>query len=449
MSFFSKTFLSIILILAFISPNFALANPDLAEEREGLEAELKALEEQILQYEADISKTDKEKKTLQNEIYVLKQTISKLNTQIYQSNVMIKDLGYQVEDTEESITKTSFKIDDSKVQLANILQSIHEQDQKSILEILLMEKELSGFFENMAALEALNTKSNELLGDIKNLKVSLENQKIALDEEKDELENIVTLKTYQKKQSESAQKTKDSYLKISEAEYQEQLKVKQEAEQKAAEIRSRIFELAGIPEAPTFGEAVELARYVETITGVRPAFLLAVLTQESNIGKNVGQCYLSDIETGAGVVIKTGASRSNVMSPSRDVKPFLSITQELGRDPYATPVSCPMSYGWGGAMGPAQFIPSTWNIYRDRIEDILGRPADPWSIKDSFLASGLYLGDYGAKKQTYDGEFNAALSYFAGPSWYKSSYKNVYERDYGYPIMNLTKSYAADIEKLQ
>lgn len=449
MSFFPKTLLSIILISAIILPSFVFAEPDLTIERESLEAELKALEEQISQYEADISKTASEKKTLQNEIYILRKTISKLNTQIYQSNVMIKDIGFQIEDTEDSITQTTFRIDDSKIQLANILQSIHEQDQKSILEILLMGKEISEFFEDLVALEALNTKSSELLTDIQNLKVSLEGQKISLDDEKDELENIVILKTYQKRQSESTQKTKDSYLKITETEYQKQLKIKNEAEAQATEIRARIFELAGIPDAPTFGEALEMAKYVETITGVRPAFLLALLTQESNIGKNVGQCYLRNQNTGSGIVIKSEKKISKVMSPKRDISPFLSITAELGRDPYYTPISCPMSYGWGGAMGPAQFIPSTWNSYKDRISDVLGRPADPWSIKDAFLASGIYLSDYGASKQTYNGEFNAALSYFAGPGWYKSSYKNVYKRDYGYPIMNLAKKYESDIAHLE
>jgi hypothetical protein len=137
------------------------------------------------------------------------------------------------------------------------------------------------------------------------------------------------------------------------------------------------------------------------------------------------------------------------MKPTRDVQPFLIITKELGRDSFSTPVSCPMSYGWGGAMGPAQFIPSTWIIYRDRLRDIIGKPADPWSIKDSFLAAALYLSDYGAAKQTYDGEFNAALSYFAGPSWYKSSYADVYRRDYGYPVMAIVKAYESDIAKIK
>ncbi len=446
---FKKLFL-FILITAIILPGFSvLSAPTTQQEREQLEVELSQLEELISQYEEDISKTESEKKTLQSEIYILKQKIKMLNTQISQSNAMIKDLGYQIEDTESSIEQTSLNIDDSKLKLSNILQQIYEKDRKSLLEIFLGEAEISDFFEDLTALEALDTKSKDLLSEIKDLKVSLEGQKTSLDEEKGELETLVKSKTYQKQQSETVQKEKDSYLELTEAEYQKQLETKKAAEEKAAQIRARIFELIGIPEAPTFGEALEIAKYVESITDIRPAFLLAVLTQESNIGKNVGQCYLGDSETGSGVVISTGKSVSKVMSSGRDIPAFLEITTALGRDPYYTPVSCPMSYGWGGAMGPAQFIPSTWKLYRDRVKEITGRTADPWFIKDAFLAAALYLTDYGAAKKDYNSEFNAALSYFAGPSWSKSSYKSVYKRDYGYPVMEIAEGYEADIAELE
>ena len=80
---------------------------------------------------------------------------------------------------------------------------------------------------------------------------------------------------------------------------------------------------------------------------------------------------------------------------------------------------------------------------------ITGRTADPWFIKDAFLAAALYLTDYGAAKKDYNSEFNAALSYFAGPSWSKSSYKSVYKRDYGYPVMKIAEGYEADIAELE
>jgi len=38
-------------------------------------------------------------------------------------------------------------------------------------------------------------------------------------------------------------------------------------------------------ETLTFGEAVTLAKKTAALVGIRPAFLLAILTQESNIDK--------------------------------------------------------------------------------------------------------------------------------------------------------------------
>lgn len=397
----------------------------------------------------DINKTESEKKTLQNTISGLNKKIKNLDYQISQSNLIIKDLSFQINDTTQSIDNTISKIEESKKKLVNVLRNIYEEDQKPALEILLTGDSLSDFFNNLTALDRLNLKNKDLLQSIKTLKNNLEDQVVFLGSEKDDLENIVEIQTTQKNQSASTKKEQEYYLQLTEQEYQKYLKEKQEVDQKASEIRARIFELIGVAKAPTFGEAYEIAQYVEKITGVRPEFLLAVLTQESNMGKNVGQCYLKNTITGAGLVIKTGQSISRVMKPTRDTDPFLLITKELGRDPYATPVSCPMSYGWGGAMGPAQFIPKTWMIYRDRLREITGRPADPWDIKDSFLAAGLYLSDYGASQRTYNGEFNAALSYFAGPGWASSSYKTVYQRDYGYPIMAITKAYESDIAKIK
>ncbi len=432
-----------IIFLSLVLPGtkiLALRNP--TEERQALEEELAKLEEEIAKYEEDISKTEQEKKTLQNQIYILKQKIAELNLQIYRSNLMIEDLTYQIEDTESSIDKTTLKIYDSRVKLANILQTIYEQDKRSLIEILFSEEEISDFFDDLVSLEALNSQTEEILEGIKNLKVALEGQKESLDTNKSDLENVVKIKTLQKQESEVTQKQTDSYLKLTEAQYQEQLKKKTEVEERAARIRARIFELIGVPEAPTFGEAYDIAKYVESITGVRPALLLAVLTQESNIGKNVGQCFLKDPDTGAGIVAYNGKEVSNVMKPSRDIGPFLTITEELGRDPYNTPVSCPMSYGWGGAMGPAQFIPSTWMLYRDGVKAITGKPADPWNIKDAFLASALYLANYGAAKQTYAAEWKAAMIYFSGTT--SSKY-----RFYGDSVMKIAQGYEEDIKQLE
>ncbi|MFH1656775.1 MAG: lytic murein transglycosylase [Candidatus Nealsonbacteria bacterium] len=390
----------------------------------------------------DINITAGEKKTLQSKISGLNNKIKDLNYQINKSNLIIKDLGVQIGDTETSIIKSVSTIEESRNKLAVILRTIYEEDEKPIVEILLTEPDLSSFFDNIIALEILNSKNKDLLFDIKSLKSNLEVQKVSLDEEKVDLEEVVKMKELQKGQNAEAKGEQEYYLGLTEAQYQQKINEKADVDRKAAEIRSRIFELVGVTKAPTFGEAYQMAKNVESLLGVRPALVLAVLQQESAIGKNVGQCYLKNSATGDGIVINSGKFVSKVMKPTRDVSPFLTITQDLGRDPFTTPVSCPMSFGYGGAMGPAQFIPSTWILYKEKLKNVLGRSADPWNIQDAFTASGLYLADNGASAQTYNSEWRAAMIYFSGSTNPKYSF-------YGNSVMNTAAGFQKDIEALE
>ena len=318
------------------------------------------------------------------------------------------------------------------------LREINDENSRSLVEILITEKDVSAFFDNLTAIETLSEKNKELLKDIKDLKTKLEKQKGDLDTEKSALERAVTMKTLQKQQSAKTKQDQEYLLKLTEDQYQSQLKEQEDTKKKAAQIKQRIFEVIGVAKAPTFEEALGIARYVEGITGVRSAILLAVLTQESNIGKNVGQCYLTDTGSGAGTRVLTGNYVAKVMNPSRDVPYFLQIVQALGRSFSRTPVSCPMSIGWGGGMGPAQFIPDTWANsrygYGQKVANIVGTPGDPWDIRHAFLAAGLYLKDLGVQNN----EFTAVMRYFSGYSWAK------WEEFYGRSVLSIARNYEAE-----
>ncbi len=434
-------FLIIVLVLAFIaSPKFLIlaenSQPDMesvcqkaieeqSSDRKLLEKCERFYEQESEKIEKEISKTHKKRRTLQNEIYLLKKKIRSLNIQIQQSNMMINDLGVQIEETEKSIKQTSLKIEDSRRKLADIIQVIYQEDHKSIVEVLLSEKTLSDFFDDLASLENLNTKSQELLKNIKSLKSSLEIQTKSLDKEKANLENAVVVQMLQKRRNEKNKMNKNYFLRLTESQYQKQLKQKEAIEKNAAKIRSRIFELIGVPKAPTFGEALNIAKAAASMVNIRPSFLLAIISEESALGRNVGQCFLVNDKTGEGIRITNSRKAPRTMKPTRDVPIFLKITKKLGRDPHHTPVSCwiPLyyhrkPYGWGGAMGPAQFIPSTWNLYINKLKKILHKDGDPWNIKDSFVAAALYLADSGAKSKTRRGETLAANRYSGGYSWY-------------------------------
>jgi peptidoglycan hydrolase CwlO-like protein len=473
-----------IFILIFILPIFFSLAQDSKEIEECQTVEecqnlLKKLDELILEYEKDIEKTEKEKKTLKNQIYILKKKIEKLNLQISQSNIMIKDLKVQLDDTESSIEKTSLKIEDSERKLINILREIHKEDQKSLIEILLSEKKLSDFFDNLFYLKILNSQNQKLLKNIKSLKAYLKEQRENLAKEKKEIETILKIQQLQRKESEEMKREKDYLLKLTEKEYQKYLKEKEKTEKRAAEIRARIWKLIGVREAPRYEEAVKIAKEISKITGVRAAFLLGILTQESNIGKDVGQCYLRDFETGKGIRFKTERVWPRVMRPSW-IPLFLKIIKELNEkkklnlDPKSTPVSCwipacatkdrvysskyvsidsqgnikchcqdCVPFGWGGAMGPAQLMPFNWigsDQYKEKIEQITKRVADPWDFYDSVLGAALHLKDCQADLS----ELEAAACYFGG--W--ANRNNPYHlRVYARPVLWLSKCHQEFIDE--
>ncbi len=395
---------------------FVHAQTDKEKEREELEAELERLEREIAEAQRDVTATEAEKQSLQHQIDRLQGEINHLTAQINRNRAVINKLGLQIADTQDSIIRTTNKIEQSREELSEILRAMQAEGRTSTVEILLAEDDLSSVFGSLNSLERLSDETRSILTDVKDLRRSLEGYKEELEEDKQETERIARIQEAQKREEEAARRERESLYEMTEEEYQRQVAEKEELEKRAEEIRNRLFELVGVPdtEAPTFEEAYEIAKWVESITGIRPAFLLSIIQQESALGKNVGQCHLADTHSGASVHISTGQRYSNGIHPSRDIPPFITITSELGKDPLKTPVSCPMSVGYGGAMGPAQFIPSTWQSIRGQVRNILGREPNPWSIRDSFLASGVLLTNSGAGSRTRQGEWNAAMIYFSG-----------------------------------
>ena len=407
-------------------------------------------EQQADEYRQTVKEKETQQRSFENQIAIFSNKIKQLNTLIQRNTVLIKDLGLQIGDTENSIEDTALKIDVNKEQLTQILRRLYEQDKLSELEVLLSGQSFAEFLENITSLEALQNENRKLLLEIESLYQYLAGQRDKLASEKENLQRVVLNTQLQREQSEQVKKQQQQLLTATKGEkelYQDYLA---EAESKAAEIRSRIFELAQIAEAsaPTLEQAYAIAKSVQDATGVRASLLLGLLTVESAIGKNVGQCNCS----GSATCKHPEIGYQDVMTKGQ-WSYFLEITKELGLEPSTTPVSCSISGGavqWGGAMGPAQFMPATWTLYKERINALLATsswPANPWRIRDAFLAAGLYLSDWGAASQTYNDEIGAATAYLCGTNRLTQRCQAAGGAGYRYQVMKKASEYQEFVDQ--
>ena len=398
------------------------------DQRKALESQLSDLENQISQYETKISEYQKQGTNLQSEINKLNSQIAKLNLQIKAVNLTLGNLDAEITDTQNQINQTESDIDLNKGNLSQTLQTLYENDNKSIIQILIANPKLSDFVSDI----------NNLLTMQDNIRLTIqkifEDQQKLLDQKQSlglQRQDAVALKSYQDAQKNSIQQTqteKNNLLKVTKGQQSVYKTLLTETKKTAAQIRQQIFQLLGGGEL-SFEQAYDLAKAAEKATGVRAALILAVLDRESALGKNVGKC---DYKT--------------AMHPTRDIPIFLALIKDLGLEKNlesgVIKVSCANSDGaYGGAMGPAQFIPSTWNIYDDDIAELTGsNPPSPWRNADAFIATALYLKNAGAGPDaTLAQEKQAAAKYYAGSRW-----RN-YLATYGARVITAAQNFEEDI----
>lgn len=423
-----------------------------AQSREQLEKELVDLENQIKQLQGTITQTQAQKATLARDISLLNQKISQSKLKIQSHTKAINRLSENISEKNKTLSALDAKIERGKESMAQIMRKTQFVENSSLIAVGLQSKSLSTFFEDVDSFSTLNKSLTLSFEEIRETQKQIESVKEELMEAKDQETEKKLAQENEKKKVENNQKEKNTLLTITKNQESQYKKVLADQEKQAAQIRAKLFELRDAG-AISFGQAYDLAVAASKGTGVRPALILAILMQESSLGVNVGACYLRDYKTGEGVAIKSGASKPRTMSPTRDVPPFLELTSRLGRDPQKTQVSCWIAMysggspsGWGGAMGPSQFIPSTWKIFEDRIERITGSSiADPWNPRDAITATALYLSDLGARDGNESSERNAACKYYSGRSCSASSAA----AGYGNSVMKKIVGVQADIDKLQ
>lgn len=380
--------------------------------------QIEEIQRQIAELERQAGEVGAQKKTLEAEIGRLNGNISRINLEIRSLTTSIERTGLEINETRTAITEAERQMNLHQEALAVYLRDLDAVDRESLVGMLLKHQTLSDFFDFVHSVQRAQDNVRITIQTLNDDRTQLDSHQSDLEDKKSELERMRLLQQVQQRDLASAKSTKDTVLKETKGQENKYQQLIKDSKTNLKRLQEQIYYLQqnGI----NAQDAVTYAKLAAVGAGIRPAFLLALLEVESRLGLNVGTgnwmddmvlCY-----TRLAGIAKTQDRKSYYLKRAETEKnAFIKITNALGVDPNTQKVSKEPSYGCGGAMGPAQFIPSTWIAYAPEVARLTGRVAtNPWNTEDAFTAAAIKLARGGASSQTRAGELAAAKAYISG-----------------------------------
>jgi len=381
-----------------------------------LEKQIEQLENEAKEIDDKLQQTQNETRTLANETKTVDNEIKRRELEIKRLTLAVRKAELQMQEKTKNIWVLTQKIGKNRKSLGAALFILYTYDQDNILLALLKNRKLSDFFGSLDSLTRVQSNIQQTLAEFKEERETLQKEKEELEEFQEEQEDLKALQEVERRLLAQKKKEKEELLRLTkgkEALFQQLLKSKK---RDITTLKTQLFylEKTGI----TAEDAIRFADLAAKRAGIRTAFLLALLEVETgrefeegviSVGTNLGtgnwkrdlyDCY-----------VRLGRRKN----AEAEKAAFFAITEKLNLDPDKMPVSRKPSYGCGGAMGPAQFLPTTWLRFEKRVTELTGHnPPSPWSVEDAFTAAAVFLADTGAKSQTTAGETRAAKTYLSG-----------------------------------
>ncbi len=365
--------------------------------------EIKSIQAQISQYQTDLKAKQKEGKTLQNQIAIYDSSIRMNELEIRETKASIEKAELEMAAAVQTIAANEQAIVQDREALKGLIRQLYDYQQDSLIEILISKNSLSAFFNEVGAMESTQDELFKTVNAMKQEKAALAARNVQLASDQEDYQRLIEIRLGQNTALDSLKAQKNEMLALTQGEEGRYQTLVAQNQQLLPSLRAELRDLQSLGSDIKFDDAISAARYIGSVTGVRPALLLGVLRVESGLGTNVGGgTYLVD------------------MNPNQR-EAFVNITTELGYDPNTMPVSKrPKSYsGWGGAMGPAQIMPVTWLGLRAEAAQLVKKSmADPWNLTDAVAALAVKLAKVpGVTAGNPDSEYEAAGIYLAGTNW--------------------------------
>jgi peptidoglycan hydrolase CwlO-like protein len=345
-----------------------------ADEKDVLKS-IDKTEDQLEKKEKELNEYTSDLQVTQSQINTTANLINKTETEISRKEKEIKNLEDRIE-LNRNI-------------LINYTQEVYYGDQEMAWVMVLGDQNFNDYLGNLDQMLNANKKIMTIIEEIGKDKENIEGVKKELAEKKEEHEDLLAIKQSEKK--EIVADINETKLTIS------------QLQAKLSKLRSTLSSFLGA--SYDLDDVIDAVKYAEDKTGVRKEFIFAMLDKETDLGRYTGGCYYSK-----------GSNQVKKHMKAIDKADFITLMDELGYDENAKKLSCWPGYGYGGAMGIAQFMPSTWKGYKSDIASRTGnKPANPWRLEDGVIGMALKLRAAGAASKSKE-HYAAKVYYCGGPS---------------------------------
>lgn len=360
--------------------------------------------EEIQDHLDDLMKKQKEAEA---ELAAEQSKLYRNQSQINATQALIKQIKDEITRREEELKNLEDRARLNKTMLAEYIRQLYYANQENdpLISLAMFQGNLSDMVLSFDSTVSIKEKIMDALQAINDAKTKNEQAKEDLSDQ--QASHQQTLKSQQVQQNQIAGSVQEKQISVA------------EIQAKISRLRSTLSAFLG--KSFSMEDVVDAVKFAEKKTGVRKEFLFAILDKESDLGRFTGGCTYKNSKM----------DNQNVNNSEY----FKDICKSLGYDYKKMKVSCALSYGSGGAMGVAQFMPSTWMKYKDEIANKTGNdPADPWSLKDGIMGMALYLKDKGGDKKS--GEHTAAAAYYCGSNLSRTVCQN-----YANSVISWSKGY--------
>lgn len=176
-----------IILGAIYSPNLTLAEnvggnteeiAALNKEIEARKTKIKELEDTISRYKVNITQKQLEATSLKNQLGILDNRITQAQTDVELTQEKIKQTELEIEALDISIKDKQAVMAKQKKIVTKIIQSLHANDQKNYLEILLTNNSFADFYNQAKYLENVYVDLGRSIKSLRIIKEDLDNKKL-------------------------------------------------------------------------------------------------------------------------------------------------------------------------------------------------------------------------------------------------------------------------------